>query len=274
VAGLARTQEKAAALKSSGYEARQGDLTDLPSLKDAVRDAGAVVHTAAARSADAGAIDRAAVETMLAALAGSSRPFVYTSGIWVYGDTQGRMLGEVAQLHPAPLVAWRPAVEDLVLEAKARGVASVVLRAGMVFGRRGGFVAGMFHDARTTGAVRIVGDGENHWSNIHVDDLADLYARVIAEPAAGELFVACGGMPQPLKKIALAVAKACRVDGKVQCIPIDQARAEMGPMADCLAMDQRVGSTKAVRYFGWTVRKPSIFDEIFGGTYLASHAGR
>ena len=76
-------------------------------------------------------------------------------------------------------------------------------------------------------------------------------------------------MPQPVGKIARAVAKACGVDGKVELIPVETARTQMGPLADCLAMDCKAGSTKAARYFGWTVRQPSIFDEIFSGSYLS-----
>ncbi len=270
VIGLARSPEKMAALEAAGYAALSGDLTGLDLLRTAAADADGVIHTAMAHAPDSGAIDRAAVEAILAALAGSGKPFIYTSGVWVYGDTQGRTAGEVSMLHPPAFVAWRPAVEELVFESKPRGVQGVVLRPGMVYGRRGGFVAAMFRDARQHGAVKVVGDGGNHWSSIHADDLAELYVRVINEPAAGELFVACGGMPQPVRKIALAVTRACGIEGKIEFIPLEQARAALGPMADCLVLDQRVGSTKATRYFGWSPRRPSIFFEIFSGSYLSA----
>jgi nucleoside-diphosphate-sugar epimerase len=274
VAALVRSAEKRAIVETLGYEALSGDLTDLSSLKRAAEGADGIIHTAMAGGADAGAVDRAAVEAMLDALAGTAKPFVYTSGVWVYGDTQGRIAGEVAMLHPAPLVAWRPAVEELVLASKWRDVASVVVRPGMVFGRGGGFVGLMFRQALTEGKVTIPGDGENHWSSIHVEDLADLYARVVADPAAGELFVACGGMPQPLYKIALAVTRSSGIDGNVERLPFPQARQRFGLVADCLAMDQKVASTKATRFFGWTAKRPSIFEEIFSGSYLVAPPGR
>jgi nucleoside-diphosphate-sugar epimerase len=270
VAALVRSADKRAAVEALGYEAVSGDLTDLSSLRSAAARADAVIHAGLASGADAGAVDRAAVETMLDALSGSGKPFIYTSGIWVYGDTQGRVAGEVSMLRPAALVAWRPAVEDLVLESKSREVSAVVLRPGMVFGRGGGFVAMMFRQARAEGKVTIPGDGENHWSSIHVDDLADLYARVVADPAAGELFVACSGMPQPLRKIALAVTRACGIEGNVERLPLPVAHEVFGPIADCMAMDQKVASTKAARFFGWTAKRPSIFEEIFSGSYLGA----
>ena len=268
VVALVRSPEKRAAAAALGYQALSGELTDLASLKSAAAGAEGMIHAAMASGPEAGAIDRAAVDAMLDALAGSGKPFVYTSGVWVYGDTQGRVAGEVSMLRPAALVAWRPAVEELVLEAKSRGVAAAVLRPGVVYGRGGGFVGMMFSQALTEGRVTLPGDGENHWSSIHVEDLADLYARVVADPAAGELFVACGGMPQPLGKIALAVTKSCGIDGRVERLPLPQARERFGPMADCMAMDQKIASTKAARFFGWTARRPSIYEEIFSGSYL------
>ncbi len=267
--GLARSEEKAAELAARGDQPLRGSLQELDSLRQGCREADGVVHTAMSFTPDAGTVDRAAVETMLAALEGSGKPFIYTSGVWVYGDTGDRMLGEVAPLNPPPLVAWRPAVEELVLDAQERGVRTMVFRPGMVFGRKGGFLASFFHDARTHGAVRVIGDGKNYWSCVHADDLAELYVLALQRPAAGQVFVTCGGMPQQVNRIAEAVAEACGVPGKVEHIPVEAARQQMGPMADCLAMTCKAGSTKPARFFGWIVRRPSVFDEIASGCYAA-----
>jgi len=268
IIALVRSPEKKAAAEARGLETQTGDLTATASLKQAAAGVDGVIHAAFAGGPEAGAIDRAAVTTLLDALAGSNKLFIYTSGIWVYGDTRGAIAGEVAMLRPLPLVAWRPPVEEMVLEARWRGVASAVIRPGMVFGRGGGFVGAMFRQARAEGKVQIAGAGENHWSNVHVDDLAELYASIAAEPAPGELFVACAGTPQPVRKIALAVTKACGIEGKIEAVPFPQARDVFGPAADCMALDQKVASTKAVRFFGWQAQRPSIFDEIFAGSYL------
>lgn len=269
VTGAARNPAAESKLKARGDLAVPASLEEPAALAAAAAQADAVIHAAQMPSAEAGALDRAAVQAMLASLTGTQKPFVYTSGVWVFGDTGGRMLGELGRLHPPPLVAWRPAVEELVLAARERGVAAMVFRPGMVFGRKGGALADFFGQARRDAVVRFVGSGDQHWSNVHADDLAELYRLALENPAPGELFIACGGMPQPVRKIALAVAKAAGIEGKVEAVPVETAREQLGPIAGCLAMDLKAGSTKAARFFGWTVRRPSIFDEIFGGSYLA-----
>jgi nucleoside-diphosphate-sugar epimerase len=262
VSGLARSEQTAGRLRDAGVEPVAGGLEDLESLRRGAGGADCVIHAALEWGSRAGQLDGGAVDAMLDELAGSGRAFVYTSGVWVYGDTKGRMLGEVARLNPPPLVAWRPAVEERVLEAASRDIMTTVLRPGMVFGRGGGFLKGLFDSAGQHREVRVVGDGDNHWSTIHLDDLAELYRLAVAEPQRGELFLATGGMPQQVKKIALAVARQCGLEGKVASIPVEQARETLGAMAGCLVMDSKLGSTKAARFFGWCVNKPSVFTEI------------
>jgi nucleoside-diphosphate-sugar epimerase len=245
----------------------QGDLKDAEALKRAAREADGVIHAAADRGTEFSAGDQAAVPVLLEALAGSDRPFIYTSAAWVMGDTRGRMNGEVSAIHPPEWMAWRPRVEEQVLASADRKVRSVVLRPGIAFGGGGGRLAHLFREARESGTVRVVGNGENHWSTVHVADLADLYVRVVAEAPRGELFLACAGMPQPMKRIAHAIAKAAGVEGQVEFIPVETARQSMGPVADCLAMDCKAGSTKAIRFFGWAPKTPYIFDEIERGSY-------
>lgn len=267
VFGLVRTPEKAAQLRAAGCEPVLGTLTDLASLRSAAQRADAVIHAAMGWGADTGAIDGAAVETFLKELAGSGRQFVYTSGVWVMGDTQGRLNGEAGPLHPPAMVAWRPAVEDNVLAAGERRVRGVVIRPGMVFGRRGGFLKDFFQSVKEHGAVRIVGTGEYHWSTVHLDDLAELYWRAAEKSDAGQLYIATAGMPQPVKKMALAVALQAGAEGKVESIPLEKARETMGPMADAVTMDIKAGSTKAARMLSWTPKLPSVYEEIAGGSY-------
>src|SRR5581483_7682640 len=104
-----------------------------------------------------------------------SKRLIYTSGAWVYGATGPEPVTEQATLNPPPLVARRPELERIVLDAQAGGVHPIVIRPGIVYGRKAGIPEMFVNSAHERGAATIVGDGTNHWACVHVDDLAQLY---------------------------------------------------------------------------------------------------
>jgi hypothetical protein len=61
-----------------------------------------------------------------------------------------------------------------------------------------------------------------------------------------------------VKTLAAAMAVA-------DFLPIADARARLGPVADALLLDQTVGSTRAGREVGWRPSRPSVLREIEGG---------
>lgn len=266
VVGLARSEDKVRTLAAQGLGAHRGDLRDLASLAEGVRHADAVIHTALPAAADAPQVDRAAVEAILFELSQFNRPFIYTSGCWVLGSTGGRIADEEAPLTPTPLVAWRPAVEQLVLEAARHGVQGVVLRPAMVYGRGGGLVTSFVQSARKYGAARIIGDGENRWTFVHVDDLADLYVRALGA-ASGTLLFAAHGPAIRVREVAEAASRAAGAAGKVETVPLEEARKTMGPLADALALDQQISGERAMRVLGWRPQAPSVTEELERGSY-------
>lgn len=255
VVGLARSSEAEAKLKAAGVGVVAGSLSELETLRRAAGAAEAVVHTAMGWGADSGAVDRGAVEAMLEGMAGTNKPFIYTSGVWVMGNTKGRLAGEMFPLRPPPLVAWRPAVEQRVMQASERKVCGVVIRPAMVYGRKGGMMA-----AWLTGQMPVVGDGSNHWSFVHVDDLADLYLLALERARAGSLYVAADGPAYRVKELAEAA-------GIREMMPLEQARQRLGLLADCLVLDQKVGSTRAGRELGWKPRRASVMALLSNGYF-------
>src|SRR5580698_7600083 len=98
VLGLARSDAAAASVAAAGAEVHRGALDDLESLKSAAAAADAVIHTAfnhdfAKFRANCEA-DRHAIEALGAALAGSDRCLIVTSGIGVLPP--GRLLTEAS----------------------------------------------------------------------------------------------------------------------------------------------------------------------------------
>ncbi|MGD0437171.1 MAG: NAD-dependent epimerase/dehydratase family protein [Bryobacteraceae bacterium] len=259
VAGLARSDESAGLLHLRGIAAHHGDLAHPQSLMAAALACDGVIHVGTTND---GAVDRLAVELMLQALAGSGKPFVYTSGIWVLGDTGGRLVDETAPVRPAALVEWRPAMERMVLAAAMQGVRATVIRPGIVYGRGGGIPAGFVESAEMRGVVQYVGTGENHWPVVHVEDLADLYVRVVENAAAGELFHAVENSRHSVREIAEAAG------ARTEPWPLEAARKTLGAYADALALDQNVSAEKAKATLGWKPRADGILDDLRRGSYV------
>jgi nucleoside-diphosphate-sugar epimerase len=258
VTGLARSEASAARLETAGVHPVRGDLRDTSTVLRAAREADAAIHLAQEYSPEGAALDRRLVDTVLEEFRLTGRPFLYTSGIWVLGDTGGREADESWALNPTPLVAWRPAHEQLVLEAQ--GPRGVVIRPAVVYGRAGGIV-GEFQKQGREGVVRYVGSGENRWPFVHVEDLAALYVLALQAPA-GSLYFASVGPSIAVKDVARAAALA--TGAVVESIPIDVARRTMGPVADALCLDQLISSRKAMHELGWTPTAKSLQEELAG----------
>lgn len=263
VSGLARSPDAEAKLRPAGVRPVRGSLHDLPALTRAAGAAEGVIHTANTNAADAGTADEAAVSAMLSALAGSGKPFIYTSGVWVYGDTGGAVVDETTPVKPAPTVSWRPAVEERVLASTARGVRAVVIRPGIVYGRGGGIPAMLVRSARASGTVRFAGDGRNHWPVVDVDDLAALYVLALERAPAGTVLLAVTES-QPVADIARAASEGAGAGGRITAWPLAEARQSLGPLADALALDQRVSGARA-RTLGWQPRAPGILETLRSG---------
>jgi len=266
VIGLARSDEAAGQLHLRGIGTHRGDLTSPATLTNAAAAADGVIHTGTTND---GPSDQAAVRAMLDAITGSGKTFIYTSGVWVLGDTDGRVADESWPTRPAALVMWRPAVEDMVLQTSERGIRSCVIRPAVVYGRGGGIPGGLVESARDHGVVRYVGSGENRWPVIDVDDLADLYVRALEKAPPATLLHAGDGSSHPVKEIARAASIAGGAMGRIEPWPLEDARKTLGPYADALVLDQQVSSLKARTLLGWQPRAADILEDLQQGSYHA-----
>jgi nucleoside-diphosphate-sugar epimerase len=267
IVALARSEQSAAALAERGFEVFREDLHNAARIAEASRAAGAFVHAAIADDANAPLLEAALVREVISRFERSDRPFLYTSGVWVMGSTGGETADENWPPDPLPLLAWRAAVEQTVLEAASRGVRSVVIRPAMVYGRGGGTVALMVNSARENGMARYLEEGSTHWSLVHVDDLADLYVRALEKGAPGSLYIAAAGKAVRVRDIAAAASRAAGAEGRTQSWRLEEALQVLGPWVEALTLDQQVSSEKARRELGWEPHRPSIFEELEGGSY-------
>src|SRR5712692_2890452 len=168
----------------------QGDLGNPAGYAAAAYGVQAIVHCASDPGPLSVELDRKSIQNARELLHGRvGATFIYTSGIWVLGDTAGAVADESSPTNPAKIVAWRPAHEQLALGLSKEGIRAVVVRPGIVYGgARGGIPASLFGTALKQGATQIVGEGANHWPLVHVDDLAELYVRLVERAPAGSVF--------------------------------------------------------------------------------------
>lgn len=267
VTALARSAEAAEKLSQRGIKACRGDLQDKDSLRAATRAADGVVHAASPSDATSAQADNSLLEAALAELKGTNKGFIYTSGIWVIGDTGEKIADEKFPLNPTPLVAWRVACEQRVLASAKEGIRALVVRPGIVYGRGGGIPQTMIRAAKLRGVIAFVGNGENHWPVVHVDDVADLYVRALEKAAAGSLFHGAEKDSVKVRDVALAASEAAGIPGKVAAWPLEEARKTLGGFADALALDQRISSEKARKILGWNPRQAGILEDLARGSY-------
>jgi hypothetical protein len=162
-----------------------------------------------------------------------------------------------------------------VIAASATGVRTVVIRPGMVYGRGGG-PTNQFAGMAADGVPRHVGGGENHWTLVHVDDLADLYALAVERAPAGTLVNGVAGPPLRVRDLAEAASAGAGLPPP-RPWPVKEAALELGADdADGVTRDHRISGELARSLLGWRPAARSPLDELRGqtdaGSGISSHA--
>lgn len=265
VTALARDPEKAERLAAMGATPVIGELGTPKTYANAVKPADAVVHAALDASPRGIAIEKIGLDTMLAAQTqasqadGKSRTFIYTSGVWVLGQT-AKGAEEDAPLDPPAHAEWRPAHEETVLSAFSAALRTVVVRPGIVYGGGRGIVAELIKDA-LNGLIRVVGPGKNRWPCVYDHDLADIYLRILDSPTAAGIIHATDEADEKVMEIVEAIAAHVPQRPDIRNVPMTEARKKLGTYADALALDQKVRSPKA-RALGWEPTQTGVITSV------------
>jgi nucleoside-diphosphate-sugar epimerase len=258
VSGMSRSPERDDVVRRLGATPVRGTLGAVAAVPDLAGHE-ALVHAAVDYGLGPPA-DEEAIDALVAAARAARRPVtvVYTSGVWVLGETPTPATESAPTDHPAAAVAWRPRHERKVLDAAAGEVVTAVVRPGIVYGEKRGLVSPWFADAARGVAPRVVGPGRNRWPFVHRDDVAELY-RLVVERRAGGVFHGVDGASPTVADAARAAGAAAGREG-VEVVPIEHARQTVGAMADALAMDQVVVAERA-RALGWQPRRGPFLAE-------------
>lgn len=272
VLGLARSDAAATSLGATGAEAHRGALDDLDSLRAGAAAADGVIHTAFVHDfsdyVGAADTDRRAVETLGAALAGSDRPFVVTTGTALL--TPGRVGTEEDASDPDAAGGPRVASETAALSLAERGVRVSAMRLPPSVHGEGdhGFVPTLVELARAKGVSAYPGEGANRWPAVHRLDAALLFRLALEAAPAGSAVHAVAEEGVPMRDIAAVIGK--RLDVPVVSVSGDEAGAHFDWLARFVSIDNPTSSTLTQQRLGWHPTRPTLLADLDQDHYYST----
>jgi nucleoside-diphosphate-sugar epimerase len=267
VRGLVRSKENADLLSQREIEPVIGDLSDTDLLIREAKQADGVINAASADHSES-------VQALIKGLAGSSKPMIHTSGSSIVGDdVRGSQRTESIFDEYTPLVVQklkqpRRNIDLSVLGSATSDVRSIVICPSLIYGVGRGLnpksiqIPFLAENAQKLGVVQIVGAGQNVWSNIHIDDVVDLYVLALAKAPAGAFYFAENGEASfeqigyaLAKRLGLSLVESLNPDLAAQLWGVPRAYYSYGS-------NSRVRSVRAKQELGWIPQHASLVDWI------------
>jgi nucleoside-diphosphate-sugar epimerase len=267
VTALVRGDDQADAVASRGATPAVVDLHDRIAVVSLMKTADGAVHTAHPGDATNADLDAAVVDAAIESFEGTGNPYVHISGIWIYGANSD--VTEESPFNPPPLVAWKPPIERRVLDA--RDMRGVVIVSSAAYGDGAGSIPSLLLSSPRDDAGNLImlGSGAQHWSTVHVADLASLFRSVLESPSAHGRYIAGDGLNPTVAELTAAVAVAVGSPGAVPGSE-DETRGRLGDQfAEVLLLDQATAAAKARAELDWKPSRPGLVAEFRSGSYRA-----
>ena len=265
VTALVRDEAHADVVAARGATPAVADLYDRPAIGSVFGKADAAIHTASPGDATSADLDSAVADAAIAAFAGTGKPFIEIGGLWVYGNNTA--ITEQSRFDAPALVAWKEPIERRVLGAA--GMRGAVIVASTAYGDGGGGVPGVILGSPRddSGNLIMIGTGQQHWSTVHVADLAEVFRRILEDDSARGRYVVGNGLSPTLAELTEAAAVAVGAAGAVPGTDAE-ARGRLGDyFAEVLLLDQGTDAARARAELGWNPSRPSLTDEFRHGSY-------
>jgi len=261
VVGLARSEKSAKSLAEAGAEVHRGSLEDLESLRSGAAAADGVIHAAFIHDFNnygpAAEADRRAIEALGAALAGSDRPLIVTSGTLI-AQAQGPLAIEDDPANPN----FPRKSEEAAMATVSRGVRASVLRLPPSVHGEGdhGFVPRLIAIAQQKGVSAYVGDGLSRWPAVHRLDAARLYRLVLEKGAGAAAYHGVADEGVPTRGIAEVIGR--RLNVPVVSKSREEAAQHFSWLGLFFGMDGAASSAKTQQELGWRPVQPGLIADL------------
>jgi nucleoside-diphosphate-sugar epimerase len=264
VLGLARSDAAARSLIAAGAQVHRGDVQDLDSLRGGVAAADGVIHTAFIHDFSnleaACETDRHAIEALGAALAGTDRPLIVTSGT-VY-VSPGRVATEDDTGTVTSDDIPRAATEEAARALAEQGVHVSVVRCSPSVHGDGdhAFVPILINIAREKGVSAYVDEGLNRWTAVHQLDAAHLYRLALEKASLGARYHAVHEEAIPFRDVAGVIGR--RLNIPVVSISFEEAADHFGWLAVFAQTDSPASGKLTRERLGWQPHQPGLIPDL------------
>lgn len=270
VLGLVRSEKAAEQLKTTGAGVLMGDVNDLEIITQGATQCDAVIHTAfnhdfSQYKANCEA-DRRVIEAFGAALTGSTKPLVITSGVGLLN--YGRLVTEDDVLPAGADVVPRAASEEAAAAVAAQGIDVYIVRLPPSVHGAGdhGFVPMVINMARSKGESAYVAEGNNHWPAVHRTDAAVLYRLIVEKQPALKTLHAVAEEGVPFRNIAEAIGHGLHLP--VTSKTSDEAAAHFEWFTHFASIDCPSSSKKTRDALGWETKGVGLIEDINTAGYF------
>jgi nucleoside-diphosphate-sugar epimerase len=264
VVGLSRSDAGAQELARVGAKVFRGDVNDLDGLRSIAEAADGIVHTAFNHDPSDlkqhSENDRKVIATLGAAVAGTGRPLIITSGTGLVQSKAGQPVMETDS-HPTSAVIPRAASEEAADALVGKGGNVMVMRLPQVHDtRRQGRIRWHIQIAKEQGRVAYVGEGRNRVPAVHVSDVARLFRLALKRGEAGARYHAVAEEGVPLREISEVIGAGLGLP--VESITPEQAPGYYGWMAPLATLDLPASGVLTQQQLGWVPTGPGLLTDL------------
>ena len=259
VLALARSDAAEQKLVENGADVVRGDLRNPKEWSESIHEVDAVVHVAATFTDDMGDVDRGVVQELISQGTQTKRiiRFVYTGGVWLYGQTGDVIATENTSFNPISSFMWMVRNSRAILEAPC--FFANVIHPGMSYVKDGGVFSRFIPN---DGSIEVWGSLDTRWPVVHRDDLASAYRLVLENGLSGESYNVCSEQGVRVGDIVNMIAKRVGVHADPIVRSVVDVTSEHGDWAIGPTLDQQMSNQKIRDSLGWEPVHTDVLSEL------------